>query len=94
MTCQHINVLTSANVACILKGKWRMRRVRNRLNELMKERDLTQAELAEKMGVSPGTISRWTRNQIDLYDKTLLEKFMDFFDCDITDILVTTQDEK
>lgn len=71
-----------------------MYKVRTRLAELMKERGLTQQQLADAMGVSPGTISRWARNQVDLYDKGLLEKFMNYFDCDLNDLLIRERDDK
>ncbi len=71
-----------------------MYRVKTRLKELMDERGVKQGELAEALGVSPGTISRWARNQVDLYDRKLLEKFLNYFDCDLSDILVREYVEK
>ena len=62
--------------------------MKNRLNELMKEHGLSQEKLAEELGITPGTASRWVRNQVDRYDRETLEKIVDYFDCGIQDILV------
>lgn len=62
--------------------------VKNRLNELMNERGLKQDKLAAELGITPGTVSRWVRNQVDRYDRDTLEKIIDYFDCGIQDILI------
>lgn len=56
------------------------------LRDLRKEKNLTQAELAEKLGVSNRSISRW-ENGITMPDFDLLIELADFYGVDVRDIL-------
>ena len=56
------------------------------LKELRKEKNLTQAELAEKLGVSNRSISRW-ENGMTMPDFDLLIELADFYGVDIREIL-------
>lgn len=51
-----------------------------------KKTPLTQMELAEKIGVPQGTISRWVGSKIDSYNRQILEKLMVYFECEIEDL--------
>ncbi len=51
-----------------------------------KKTPLTQSELAEKIGVPQGTISRWVGSKIDSYNREILEKLMIYFNCEIEDL--------
>lgn len=68
-----------------------MATVNVKLAELIEQRGLTQKELADAIGVTQGTISRWVRDQVDSYDKATLIKLLDYFDCELTDIIVVTK---
>lgn len=56
------------------------------LRDLRKENNLTQAELAEKLGVSNRSISRW-ENGTTMPDFDLLIELADFYGVDVRDIL-------
>lgn len=56
------------------------------LKELRKEKNLTQAELAEKLGVSKRSISRW-ENGMTMPDFDLLIELADFYEVDVREIL-------
>ena len=56
------------------------------LKELRKEKNLTQGELAEKLGVSNRSISRW-ENGMTMPDFDLLIELADFYETDVREIL-------
>ena len=65
-----------------------MKKVTLRLNlkALMKSRGLTQDELADASNIPQGTISRWSGNKVDSYQKETLEKLMQTLDCKLEDL--------
>lgn len=65
-----------------------MKKVTLRLNlkALMKSRGLTQDELADASKIPQGTISRWSGNKVDSYQKETLEKLMQTLDCKLEDL--------
>jgi len=44
----------------------------NRLNELLKERNLTQQQLADRMGVKQPVVAKWCRSNSDPKTSTLV----------------------
>lgn len=56
------------------------------LRELRKERQLTQEQLAEKLNVSPRTVSRWETGT-NLPDLDLLIELADEYDLDIRELI-------
>lgn len=58
----------------------------NCLRELRKENDLTQAQIAERFGVSPKTVSRW-ENGIHMPDLEILLELADFYEVDLRALL-------
>lgn len=56
------------------------------LRDLRKEKNLTQADLAEKLGVSNRSISRW-ENGMTMPDFDLLIELADFYGVDVREIL-------
>lgn len=56
------------------------------LKELRKEKNLTQEELSEKLGVSRRSVSRWETGNT-LPDLDLLIELSDFYDVDLRDML-------
>jgi putative transcriptional regulator len=76
-----------------------MAKVRIALKELMERekkagRPYTQEDIAERIQVAQGTLSRWVGNRVDRIDLTVLEKLCDYFDCEISDILKLEREEK
>lgn len=56
------------------------------LKELRKEKQMTQEELAEKLGVSNRTVSRWETGS-NMPDFDVLIELSDFYDVEIREIL-------
>lgn len=56
------------------------------LKELRKEKDLTQEQLAEVLGVSGRTVSRWETG-FNMPDISLLVELADFYDVSIPEII-------
>ena len=56
------------------------------LKELRKEKNITQEELADKMGVSRRTVSRWETGS-NMPDMDILIDISDFYDVDLREIL-------
>ena len=56
------------------------------LKELRKEKKLTQEKLAETLGVSNRTVSRWETGT-NLPDISLLVEIADFYDVDVREII-------
>lgn len=56
------------------------------LKELRKEKGITQEQLAEKLGVSRRTVSRWETGS-NMPDLDLLIELADYYDTDIREIL-------
>ena len=56
------------------------------LKELRREKNLTQEELAEKLGVSNRSVSRW-ENGVTMPDFDLLIELADFYETDVREIL-------
>jgi len=56
------------------------------LKELRKERNITQEQLAEKMGVSRRTVSRWETGA-NMPDMDILIDISDFYEVDLREIL-------
>lgn len=77
-----------------------MRRLRCSVRTLHREkkfregRDITYDEVAEAVELTVRTISRYMNDQITRYDRETLEKFCDYYDCGIEDILVLEEPER
>lgn len=56
------------------------------LKELRKQKGLTQGQLAEKMGVSDRTVSRW-ENGNNMPDLSILVELADYYEIDIREII-------
>ncbi len=68
--------------------------VQVRLDELMKERKLTQQEVATQAGIPQSTVSRWSNNFLTSYDREVIEKLLAFFEIELTDLFVVTRKKK
>ena len=76
-----------------------MTTVRTRVRELMVAKTLrdkrdphvnpiTQDEVATVIGIAKGTMSSWTRDKVDRFDKGTIVKLCEYFECDLSDLLV------
>lgn len=59
-----------------------------RLNEIIKERGLTQEDVAKMTGVPQSTISRWCANKIDSYKNVIIDALCDKLEIEPGDLIV------
>ncbi|MBI5931105.1 MAG: helix-turn-helix transcriptional regulator [Chloroflexi bacterium] len=68
--------------------------LKNRLAELMAEYGrktgyrLTQDDLSQETKVAQSTISAYVTNKVRRYDARIVETFLEFFGCNVTDFFV------
>lgn len=62
--------------------------IRRRETKLNLDRRITQKEVAEAVGVSEPTIRRWMRNEVDELSIDLLGRFLTYFECSVSDLLI------
>lgn len=75
-------------------------KVRNRFLILKAEKQsrdgrssATYQAISATTGISTSTLSKWANNTIQDYNRTVLGRLCDFFDCDISDLLVYERDQ-
>ena len=75
-------------IILMMKGGLRMdqTKVGAFLKDLRKEKEITQEQLAEELGVSGRTISRWETGK-NMPDISLLVEIAEFFDVSIPEII-------
>lgn len=64
--------------------------VKPRLKDIMKDRNMTQEQLAEKSGVSQGTISRFDRSR--MHQDWILFALSAALDCNISDLFFIVEE--
>ena len=76
------------NSTMFVKGGKKMNQVKigNLLKELRKEKNYTQEQLADKLGVSQRTVSRWETGH-NLPDLDILIEMADFYNVDLRELL-------
>jgi DNA-binding Xre family transcriptional regulator len=76
-----------------------MRKLKMRLDELIKEKEqewgrpIKQYEISKQINVPASTLSRYMNGFLSRYDGEILEKLMDYFDCELEDILVVEKEK-
>jgi transcriptional regulator with XRE-family HTH domain len=68
------------------------REVELKLNTLLTERDMTQADLAKRVGVSKNTVAAYCDDSWTVLDRTVLERIADVFQCDVGSLLETKEE--
>ncbi len=64
-----------------------------RLEKLLTDKapGTTRGELAVRLGVSEATLRGYIENRWTVLDRTVLERLADFFECDVAELLATTE---
>jgi DNA-binding Xre family transcriptional regulator len=57
-------------------------------------RRIRNVEIAAATGVSLQLVGRWMRNEVTKFEAPILEKFCDYFDCDVGDLLYIEKEQK
>lgn len=63
-----------------------------KINELRKQRNMTQDELAERMGVSPQAVSKW-ETDLSIPDLPVLISLADFFHLSLDELVREKEDQ-
>lgn len=53
---------------------------------------VTQADVAQYVGMTPQAFSKWVNNDIRSYSVDILDKLCEYFDCEVGDILYRRKD--
>lgn len=69
------------------------REVELKLESLLQELapGTTRVELAERLGISEGTLRAYFENRWTVLDRTVMERLADFFRCDVSHLLTTSE---
>ncbi len=78
------------------------KKVYNRVKELIAEKErrteesISNRDVANATGLSKNTVNKWVRNKNQTYDREVMSKFLEYFGCTISDLIVYEQsiDEK
>lgn len=68
--------------------------ISSRFNELLREKServgehITLQRVALETKLSYNTVIKWAKNQIDRYDKPTMLTLLEYFDCEVGDLLV------
>lgn len=65
-----------------------MKRMKCRLRVLMAEREMTQGQLREALGLGTHTVSKLYNNRFDRVDRETIEKLCDYFEVEIGELFV------
>ena len=65
-----------------------MKKMHCRLRVLMAEKEVTQRDLVEALGMGSHTISKLYNNSFRRVDKDTVESLMNYFDCGISDLFI------
>ena len=68
-----------------------MKTIGEKINTLRKQRNMTQDELAEKMGVSSQAVSKWEKD-LSIPDLPVLLELSDFFHISLDDLVKEKED--
>lgn len=67
--------------------------MRCRLRVLMAEKEITQTQLRESLGLGSHTISKLYNNRFDRVDRETIEKLCDYFGIEVGDLFVLKDEE-
>lgn len=72
--------------------------VLNRFKELLAEKErrerrrVSYEEIRRNTGIASSTLSAWASNEVVRYDANTIAQLCDFFNCEISDLLVRDDD--
>ena len=70
-----------------------MRRIHMRIVELLAEKGISKNQICKDLDIPRGNFNRYCRDEFQRIDANLVVKLCDYFDCDISDLLVLVNDE-
>ena len=70
-----------------------MRHIHMRIVEILNERKISKNQICKDLDIPRGNFNRYCRDEFQRIDANLVVKLCDYFDCDISDLLVLEDDE-
>lgn len=67
--------------------------LKSNLPELMRQKGVDQKTVAAQTGLSPTTVSKIYRNQLDRFDRKTVIALCEYFDCTKLDDLISLADD-
>lgn len=65
-----------------------MKRIHMRIVELLAERGISKNQICKDLDIPRGNFNRYCRDEFQRIDANLIVKLCDYFQCDISDLLV------
>lgn len=65
-----------------------MKRIHMRIVEMLTERGISKNQICKDLDIPRGNFNRYCRDEFQRIDANLVVKLCDYFDCDISDLLV------
>ena len=78
-----------------ISKKWgisKMKRIHMRIEELLKERGISKNQICKDLDIPRGNFNRYCRDEFQRIDANLVIKLCDYFQCEIGDLLVLSDD--
>ena len=64
-----------------------MKHIHMRINELLKEQDISKNQICKDLELARGNINRYCRDDFQRIDANLVVKLCGYFHCDIKDLM-------
>lgn len=65
-----------------------MKRIHLRIEELLVERNISKNQICKDLEIPRGNFNRYCRDQFQRLDANLLVKLCNYFECDISDLMI------
>ena len=69
-----------------------MKRIHIRINELLDENQISKNQICKDLDLPRGNFNRYCRDDFQRIDANLILKLCDYFNCDISDLLIIIDD--
>lgn len=69
-----------------------MRHIHMRIVETLKERNISKNQICKDLDIPRGNFNRYCRDEFQRIDANLVIKLCDYFQCEIGDLLVLSDD--
>mgnify|MGYP003294465714 FL=1 len=69
-----------------------MKRIHMRIVEMLTEQSISKNQICKDLDIPRGNFNRYCRDEFQRIDANLVIKLCDYFDCDISDLLVLVND--
>lgn len=69
-----------------------MKHIHIRINELLDENQISKNQICKDLDLPRGNFNRYCRDDFQRIDANLILKLCDYFNCDISDLLIIVDD--